>query len=106
MKMSDILRDLADLIDQKQQGSQGADMSQNSTQQRMNPVEPTEPELDDNPIMVPPLQQKVELLKKSVGVDNFFDKDTEANSTQPTDLDRMKKMAGIMVSSEDNDILG
>jgi hypothetical protein len=106
MKMSDILRDLADLIDQKQQSSQGADMSQNSTQQRMDPVEPIEPELDDNPVMVPPLQQKVELLKKSVGVDNLFDKDTESDTEQSTDLDRMKNLAGIMVSSEDNDITG
>jgi hypothetical protein len=68
MKMSDILRDLAELLDQHQ--GHGADMSQNMTQQRMKPIQSPEPELDDNPVMVPPLQAKLEILKKSEGIPN------------------------------------
>jgi hypothetical protein len=52
--------------------------------------------------MVPPLQQKIELLKKSVEVDNEFsngfdqiDQEQGKSKEQPDDLDRMKKMAGI-----------
>jgi hypothetical protein len=56
-----------------------------------------EPQLDK---MVPPLQQKLELLKKVTGVDNEFDRN---HQEQPDDLARMKKMAGIQISSEDHD---
>ena len=51
--------------------------------------------------MVPPLQQKIELLKKSLNIDNEFNHgfdqiDQQQDSEDPTDeLDRMKKMAGI-----------
>lgn len=96
MKMSDILRDLAELLDQ-QQGQVGADMSQNSTQQRMTQAHPVEPELSDDPVMSPPLQQKHELLKKVAGVDNAYDRDGG-------DLDRMKKMAGIVIAGDENDV--
>jgi len=101
MKMSDILRDIAELLDQRQ--SQGADMSQNTTQQRMIPAQAAEPELDDEPVMVPPLQQKHELLKKVAGVENAYDNEA-GNDQQPDDLDRMKKMAGIVVAGDENDI--
>ena len=106
MKMSDILRDLAELLDQQegQQGGQGADMSGNSTAQRMTPVpadmpgqshpKSPEPQLDK---MVPPLQQKHELMKKIVGVDNEFD---NAGQSQPDELARMKQMAGIQITTD------
>ena len=104
MKMSDILRDLAELLDQHQ--GQGADMSQNTTQQRMTPVKAVEPELDDEPLMVPPLQAKLEILKKSEGMPNVYD---EAGAEED-ELALMKKRAGLTaaqhVASEDNDVLG
>jgi len=100
MKMSDILRDIAELLDQRQ--SQGADMSQNTTQQRMIPAQAAEPELDDEPVMVPPLQQKHELLKKVAGVDNAYDNDDQPEPGD--DLGRMRKMAGIVVAGDENDI--
>jgi hypothetical protein len=104
MKMSDILRDLADLIDQKQQGSQDADMSQNSTQQRMEPAEPKAQELDDNPVFVPPLQAKLEILKKSEGMPSVYDGEGS------DELSAIKKNAGLTAAqheaSEDNDITG
>ena len=100
MKMSDILRDLAELLDQHQ--GPGADVSQNSTQQRMTPAQAPEPELSDEPLMVPPLQQKHELLKKVAGVDNTYSNNEEPE--QGNDLSRMRKMAGIVVAGDENDI--
>ena len=100
MRLADIMRDIADLLDQKQ--GQGADLSQNLTQQRMTPAEVEEPELSDEPLMVPPLQQKHELLKKVAGVDNTYGNDEEPE--QGDDLNRMRKMAGIVVAGDENDI--
>jgi len=100
MRLADIMRDIADLLDQQQ--SQGADLSQNLTQQRMTPAEVEEPELSDEPLMVPPLQQKHELLKKVAGVDNTYSNDEEPE--QGDDLNRMRKMAGIVVAGDENDI--
>ena len=100
MKLSDIMRDIADLLDQQQ--SQGNDVSQNTTQQRMTPAQVAEPELSDEPLMVPPLQQKHELLKKVAGVDNTYGNDEQP---EPGDeLGRMRKMAGIVVAGDENDI--
>ena len=56
-------------------------------------------------IMGPPLQQKMELLKKVAGVDSVFDNGEEAPSDE---LEVMKRNAGVptltMIASEDNDI--
>ena len=102
MKMSDILRDLAELLDQHQ--GQGADMSQNSTQQRMSVIHPAEPELDDDPLMVPPLQAKLEILKKSEGLPNVYDQEGTS------ELAAIRKNAGLTAAQheagEDNDITG
>ena len=103
MKMSDILRDLAELLDQHQ-GQVGADMSQNSTQQRMTQAHPVEPELSDDPVMSPPLQQKHELLKKVAGVDNAYDREAGSAVGQSDELARMKQMAGIVIAGDENDI--
>jgi len=100
MKLSDIMRDIADLLDQ----GQGADMSQNTTQQRMTLAHPVEPELDDEPLMVPPLQAKLEILKKSEGIPSVYD------GEGTDELAMIKKNAGLTASqheaSEDNDVLG
>lgn len=117
MKASDILRDLADLLD----GVVAQTSSGVKAQQAIQSVEPKEvPTQDQTPVMVavevpnkdeteagvfvPPLQAKLELLKKSVGVNNVYDH--EGSSGQNDDLDRVKKLAGIQVASEDNDITG
>ena len=98
MKLSDIMRDIADLLDQ-----QGDDTQGGATNTHLKPVQAPEPEMADEPLMVPPLQQKHELLKKVAGVENAYDQ--EAGSDQePDDLDRMKKMAGIVIAGEENDI--
>jgi hypothetical protein len=98
MKLSDIMRDIADLLDQ-----QGDDPQGGATNSHLKPVQAPEPELSDEPLMVPPLQQKHELLKKVAGVDNAYDQEAGGDQ-QPDDLDRMKKMAGIVIAGQENDI--
>ncbi len=96
MKTSELLRSLADLIAATEQGG---DSSQETSQSLMTPVEvgtnDQEPELTN---MVPPLQQKLELLKKSVDVNNAFGVAGGEN-----ELDDMKKMAGIQIMSDDGE---
>jgi hypothetical protein len=97
MKLSDIMRDIADLLDQQGDNPQGG-----ATNSHLKPVQAPEPELSDEPLMVPPLQQKHELLKKVAGVDNTYGND---NQPEPGDeLGRMRKMAGIVVAGDENDI--
>jgi hypothetical protein len=100
MKMADILRNIADLLDQKQGGDLG--MDQSSTQ--LTPDSSDKSELDDNPVFVPPLQAKLEILKKSEGMPNVYDGEGD------DELAMIKKNAGLTVAqheaSEDNDITG
>jgi hypothetical protein len=84
MKMSDILRDLAELLDQHGQEQAPAE-----------PKDFAQPEQDTdgtNPVMIPPLQQKLELLKKGVGVPSAFDQD---GNGVPDELDAIRKNAGL-----------
>jgi hypothetical protein len=97
MKLSDIMRDIADLLDQ-----QGDDPQGGATNTHLKPVQAPEPEIADEPLMVPPLQQKHELLKKVAGVDNTYGNDDQPQ--QGDDLKRMRKMAGIVVAGDENDI--
>ena len=95
MKMSDILRDLAELMDQHSPETQGADIWQNTTQQRLRTAQVSEPELDDNPVMIPPLQAKIEILKKSEGIPNVYD-------DEGTDeLTAIKKNAGLTAAQHE-----
>lgn len=83
MKASEILRGLADLID-KASGS-----STDQTTSEFVPIQ--QPRGDgETPVMVPPLQTKIELLKKAVDVDSIYD-----NCEGGDELTQMKKMAGI-----------
>jgi hypothetical protein len=97
MKLSDIMRDIANLLDQQVDDQQGG-----ATNTHLKPVQAPEPELSDEPLMVPPLQQKHELLKKVAGVDNTYGNDEKPE--QGDDLGRMRKMAGIVVAGDENDI--
>jgi hypothetical protein len=80
MKMADLLRQLADKLD----GIDGP-----------NPTAPRQPEQstddgsEEQSVMMTPNQQKLELLKKGVGVESEFD-DEGSN-----ELDAIKKNAGI-----------
>ena len=80
MKMADLLRQLADKLD----GIEGPNgVAPNEPQQ------PTDDGSEQQPLMITPSQQKLELLKKGVGVESEFD--DEGN----IELDAIKKNAGI-----------
>jgi len=94
MKIADVLRKLADELD-----------SQDSI-----PDAPGNTETDDS-VYLPPLQQKQELLKRAVEVDNVYDDQladqTHADSALNVDndnneIDNLKRNAGILVMSDDD----
>lgn len=97
MKAAEILRKLADLIDTHSDGEQ-----QPATLQAVD-VDTT----DNTEVttMVPPLQAKLELLKKATGVDNYYDEETPCDSAEDAELALMKQRAGIapaiIVASDD-----
>jgi hypothetical protein len=99
MKMADVLRDIADLIDQKM-GSNDSEQ-----QNRLEPVQVEKPQDEKQPKMVPPLQAKLEILKKSEGLPNVYDGEGSSD-----EIALIKKRAGISTAqkeaSEDNDITG
>lgn len=102
MKAAEILRGLADAIERSEGGA--ATVPQQDQSPKFHKVEVPNDEQGNPTSMQAPLQQKLELLKKAVGVESTFD---ECADVDP--LDQMKKMAGIqtvMVASEDNDIEG
>jgi hypothetical protein len=80
MKMADLLRQLADKLD----GIEGP----NPTAARQ-PEQLTDPSSEEQPVFMAPHQQKLELLKKGVGVESEFDDEGNA------ELDAIKKNAGI-----------
>ena len=89
MKITDLLRNLADKLDSIENGS---------GQDDLEPAEPkdfAQPEQDNDDApgaMIPPLQQKLELLKKAVDVPSIFDQD---DNGVPDELDAIKKNAGV-----------
>ena len=90
MRLADILRTLADKMDNIESGS-GNDQMAAATQG----MDGTVPSPD--PLMIPPLQQKLEILKKSAGIDSFYDGETD-------ELDDIKKLTGIKaVMQHEND---
>jgi len=99
MKVDEILHKLADYIN-----------SQNSSvEDTTEPAGHSGLAQQPDDVMIPPLQLKIELLKKAVGVENVYDEDAEqrameeAEAAQPTaeeedSLMRMKRAAGIPVA--------
>jgi len=112
MKTSEILRNLADMIDAKEQQGQsiGAPGRLSPKIQPKQPLSVTTPPEDNSglaqqpdDIFIPPLQLKIELLKKATGVENVYD-DSE-NEQDPSysydELDHIKRNAGISVVALD-----
>ena len=85
MKLSEILRALADIVD-----SADGDLLDLTQQNSASLNQINTPNIDKSRSekFVPPLQTKIELLKKAVDVDNIYD----ANVGE---MARMKKMAGL-----------
>jgi hypothetical protein len=109
MKMADVLRQLADKLD----GIEGGDTSGDNMGKQASDfqhdvdagAESGDRDVEVTGVMIPPLQQKLEILKKSVDMDNAFD------DNGSDELDDIKKLTGIKAviaqeAGEDNDVVG
>jgi len=88
MKIADILRHVADQMDHEEQAGE------------MDPAHSVPQETDDPTTMIPPLQQKIEILKKAAGEANAFDDGVghSGERVEPEDeLDRIRHIAGLTV---------
>lgn len=111
MRASEILRSLADLIDsadqplnKAQQAIQAAPAQTPQEKTAMIAVSVPKNDTSDAGVFVPPLQAKLEILKKSEGLPNVYDEECS------DEMGELRKRAGITPSqheaSEDNDITG
>ena len=122
MRVADILRTLANNLEHAEGGAPdpriqnpGAlidvDIVANTDTEQASPNGTTASGNDKEPeeLFLPPLQQKQELLKKAVGVENVYDDGrpgeeggTNADAPTPKEedlLDRIKRMAGVPVAA-------
>lgn len=91
MRASEILRGLADLIDSAETQQQApAPVAHPNVRVALAPAEQPAAEQPQTAVttFVPPLQTKIELLKKAVDVDSVYDEGGD-------ELQQMKKRAGI-----------
>jgi hypothetical protein len=101
MRASDILHGLADLLSGIEGRSQAPAVPQQPQSVTMVQVSADNTDHSDGGTFVPPLQAKIELLKKSVGVDSVYDQQgpgeqlTGHGADNQDELARMKQMAGI-----------
>lgn len=111
MKMADILHKIADLIDQTEGDAEHTERPENTGKTgdvfQNDVADSAESGGSDEEVgkFVPPLQAKLELLKKAAGVDSHYD------SESSDELDDIKKLTGIQAviqqeAGEDNDITG
>ena len=98
MRVADLLRKLADVI----AAAETDTAPEKPTGTELVQVEVPNDDESEPGVFVPPLQAKLELLKKSVDVPNVYDNEGEEGD----ELDDIKKNAGIHIASEDNDITG
>jgi len=102
MKMSDILRHMADELDNKAGGDEHSELPGNVEKSadkflhKVGKVDHTDG--SNGETMIPPLQQKLELLKKAAGQDNAFDAQDElTHDGEHDELDDIRKIAGLTV---------
>ena len=110
MKTAEILRKLADVIDQQEGGAE-ARPSNSVPHAELEPVAVDNTDGTDPKAMVPPLQQKLELLKKSVGDETCPTCGASpcGCDSEEDELSFIKRAAGVPVAvidatAEDNDI--
>ena len=113
MNVSDLIAQFADFLSKIEHPE-----NTSPNQAELTQVEVDRPgDQEESPTMIPPLQQKLELLKKSVGVDSAFDHDPDSSTAEPEttvaddELNRIKQIAGIglptavvHIAGEDSDI--
>ena len=79
MKLSDILRELIDKL---------ADLDTDQS----DDTDEVEDTADEQPVMMPPQTQKLELLKKAVGVESAYD---EAPEEECQEIATLRRNAGV-----------
>lgn len=113
MKVAEVLRALLHAVDNAEVVN-SVPQARNDIQNLSNPEEVTVSDNAKDPedLFLPPLQMKIELLKKAVGVDNVYDDGTDAEQEQQQEeyvgnaesqtetsfekeLSQIKKAAGI-----------
>jgi hypothetical protein len=120
MKIADILRTLANNLEHAEGGTPDPRLQNpaelidveivgNKEQTSPNGVTASGNDKEPEDLFLPPLQQKQELLKKAVGVENVYDdgqpadpSDENAEAPTPEEedlLDRIKRMAGVPVAA-------
>jgi len=110
MKIADVLRQVADAIEQQDAGEPDASI-QNPAELSAVPTGPYGGEVAapcnqdagaDDEVMIPPLQLKMELLKRAVGVDNVYDpgepRADEADGGED-DIMALRRNAGIPMAA-------
>jgi hypothetical protein len=98
MKMSDILRSIADELESREKPELPGNVEKSADKflHKVGKV-PHEDE-SDSTSMIPPLQQKIEILKKAAGEPNAFDaQDKLTGQGERDELDDIKKIAGLTV---------
>jgi hypothetical protein len=106
MNIADILRKIADIADKQADPGRPDDKIQNPAELNSVPTGPYGSGVDtpanqdagaDDEVMVPPLQLKIELLKRAVGVDNVYDdqRADEVTDGGSDELAAIRRNAGI-----------
>lgn len=97
MKLADLLRKLADVIAAAEADAE----TPQQNQAELAPVTVSNTDDSEPGVFVPPLQAKLELLKKSVDVDNVYDRAQDHDGQDSEDeLDMVKKLSGITMRHE------
>ena len=103
MKMADLLHSIADMLDHAEGGAEQVSAVEIPQGHHPKVVDVDHTDGAESNVMLPPLQAKLELLKKSVGVDNAYDSGND-------ELGDIRKLSGMTAmqheASEDNDIVG
>lgn len=92
MKAAEFLRGLADMLSsiEDDKPAQAPVIVNVNGSNAVNPApvaSEENPELDDEPMMIPPLQQKLELMKKMAGLPNQLDSKTAIISDEDEPFD-------------------
>ena len=108
MKIADVLRQMADVIDQQQDPGRPDDQVVNAAELTTVPAgpygdgveAPNNPDAGaDDEVMIPPLQLKMELLKRAVGVDNVYDPGEPRADEAQDHIMALRRNAGLPVAA-------
>lgn len=110
MKSYEFIQAAADMLAALSNKDQPADITVSG---KLHQVEPDLDDHTDTKTMVAPLQQKLELLKKAVDVNSYFDENNPGYDPGPSEgdksdeeLEEIKRLAGVMHNAgDDNDVL-